>query len=575
MSVAKTLFIRADANTRMGTGHVMRCIALGQAWQDAIQRSEVRDQTSEKIGRGSKVQEPNLKSKASSLTPFPSVVFICAEIPDALAERVILEGFNLIRIDAEKGSPEDLRQTLDTVANLSVTSQSAIINHQSSITSHWLVLDGYHFNFDYQRGIRAAGIKLLLIDDYSHLPEYEADILLNQNIGAEEIEYRCNPDCRKLLGTRYVMLRREFRTLDKRERNFPIIGPERSERGSVIAEQRPEGSATHLLVTLGGADPDNVTQKVIGALSQLNIPDLHAKIIVGPANPHLESLEAFIQHSTSHIQLISSVRDMTELMNWADFAITAAGSTCWELAVLAVPFMTVILAENQENVAQKLAQIAGIPCAGWDDDGLADRIAGQVEEWLSKGSVEEACSDLVDRFGVDRILYKPAVDSGLDYYKTRLIMRPVSMDDAQLLFEWANDEGTRKNSFNPESIRWDSHVEWLQNKLIDRGARLFMLELDGEACGHIRYQLEKSSDALLSFVVAPRFRGMGIGDVLVTQSRSAICEQWPSCRIKALTLQENLASSSIFRKNDFVEEFGTFKGKRTSFFYWSCVDHEE
>lgn len=530
----KKLIIRADATTRMGTGHVMRCIALGQAWLDAGRhQAEVGAQKSD-------------VSLASDLCPLTSVVFICAEIPDALAERVKSEGFDLIRIDAALGSPEDLHQTLEVISSF---------RFQVSSFPSWLITDGYHFNLDYQRGVRAAGLKLLLIDDYNHLPEYEADILLNQNIGAEEIDYRCNPECRKLLGTRYVMLRREFRTLDKRERNFPIIG-------------------THLLVTLGGADPDNVTQKVIGALSQLNIPDLHAKIIVGPANPYIERLRQALSSSTINGELINSVQDMPGLMDWADIAISAAGSTCWELAVLRVPFMTVILAENQEQVARELAQKMGAPCMGWADAGLADRITEQVREWLLTGPVARNRSDFVDRFGIDRILYKPSADAGLDYYKTRLVLRAASMDDAQLLFDWANDPVTRKNSFNPEPILWASHVEWLQKKLSDHSARLFVLELDDVACGHIRYQLEKSGDALLSFVVAPGFRGMGIGDSLVTKSRSVICKQWPSCRVKALTLQGNRASLSIFRKNGFVEERGTFDGKGCSIFYWRCTDHE-
>jgi UDP-2,4-diacetamido-2,4,6-trideoxy-beta-L-altropyranose hydrolase len=590
------LFIRADANTRMGTGHIMRCIALGQAWLDAVQRSEVRGQpsaptaTPSQGNSGGKV--PSLKPKASSLTPLPSVVFICAEIPDVLAERVRSQGFDLIRINADLGSPEDLGQTLDIISSFksqvsSFIPPSALRSHPSSLSPDsglkfqissfkaWLVTDGYHFNLDYQRGMRAAGCKLLLIDDYNHLPEYEADILLNQNIGAEEIEYRCNPECRKMLGTQYVMLRREFRTLEKRTQFSPGIGPERSERGPVIAGQRPEGSAKHLLVTLGGADPDNVTLKVINALSQLELPDLQVKVVVGPANPHLDSLRQAISSSTINCELINSVRDMPGLMDWADFAITAAGSTCWELAVLGVPFITVILAENQEQVAQMLAKMAGIPCAGWADEGLGGRVVGQIEDGLLTGPVARPCPDFVDRFGVDRILYKPAADSRLDYYTSRLVLRPISMDDAQHLFDWANDPATRKNSFNSEPILWAAHVEWLQKKLTDSSARLFMLELDGVVCGHIRYQLEKTGDALLSFVVAPGFRGMGIGDALVMRSRSVICKQWPSCRIKALTLQVNRASLSIFRKNSFLEELGLFEGKRTSLFYWSCTNHEE
>lgn len=542
----QTLFIRADANTRTGTGHIMRCIALGQAWQDAVQRSEATDQTRSEVDAEQGQRSGNSEVSLSSvLCPPSSVVFICADILELVADRVKSEGFDLIRINVDLGSSEDLSQTLAAISNFKI---------QDSSFKEWLVTDGYHFNFDYQRGIRAAGIKLLLIDDYNHLPEYEADILLNQNIGAEEIEYHCNTDCRKLLGTRYIMLRREFRSAKPRER---------------------KGNPKNILVTMGGADPDNVTRRVIKALSQLEIPDLHIKTIVGPANPHIESLKKEVELSTFDLQLLTEVKDMPGLMHWADFAISAAGSTCWELAVTGVPFITVILAENQEQVAQVLEKTKGIPCAGWADDGLSSRVADQLKDCWLKGLAASPCSDWVDRFGVDRILYKSAADSGLDYYKNRLVLRDASMDDAQLLFGWANDPVTRQNSFNPEPILWNSHVDWMQNKLTDSNARLFVLELEEVACGHIRYQIEKSGEALLSFVVDPQFRSMGIGDALVAKSRYVICKQWPTCRIKALTLLENRASAAIFRKNGFLEEHGTADGKRSLFFYWSCVNHEE
>jgi UDP-2,4-diacetamido-2,4,6-trideoxy-beta-L-altropyranose hydrolase len=551
-AIKKTLVIRADANTRMGTGHIMRCMALGQAWLDADRhQAEVRDQKSDVSlssvdGLPSSVLRPPAAAKVLAGKP-SSVTFICADIPDVLAERVTSEGFDLIRINADLGSSEDLQQTLEAT-------RSIIGNRQSAMTCQWLVTDGYHFNFDYQRGIRAAGIKLLLIDDYNHQPEYEADILLNQNIGAEEIEYHCNTDCRKLLGTRYIMLRREFRNAKPRERS---------------------GAPKNILVTMGGADPDNVTLKVVKALGQLDIPDLQVKVVVGSANPHMESLKLFASSATINCQLSNSVRDMPGLMHWADFAISAAGSTCWELAVMGVPFITVILAENQEQVAQVLEKTKGIPCAGWADDGLSSRVADQLKDCWLKELAASPCSDWVDRFGVDRILCKSAADSGLDYYKNRLVLRDASMDDAQLLFGWANDPVTRQNSFNPEPILWNSHVEWMQNKLTDSNARLFVLELEEVACGHIRYQIEKSGEALLSFVVDPQFRSMGIGDALVAKSRYVICKQWPTCRIKALTLLENRASAAIFRKNGFLEEHGTADGKRCLFFYWSCVNHEE
>ena len=364
------LLIRADANSRMGTGHIMRCLALGQAWLDAGRHTEVR-------GQGADV------SLSSDLSPLTSVVFICAEVPDELAERLTSEGFGLMRIDAEPGSPEDLRKTLETIRRLTPD--------PCSLTPEpCLVLDGYHFNLAYQRGIRAAGCKLLLFDDCNHLPKYECDILLNQNITAFEMKYQINPDAQLLLGLDYILLRREFREVGR----------------TTVQPALPV--CRNLLVTMGGADPDNVSLKVIEALQQLNVPDLHVKVIVGSANPHRASMEAFLQHSTVDIQLIHSAKNMAEWMRWADLAISAAGSTCWELAVCGTPFVTVILADNQEGVAHHLQQQAGVFCFGRVGVDFSQRVADYLRGVCAHPARLAECrgrmAGMIDGDGAVRVL---------------------------------------------------------------------------------------------------------------------------------------------------------------------------
>ena len=397
------LIIRADANSRIGTGHVMRCIALGQAWKRRAEGGDLKPEgetagaveIAMDAGRDTLENVSGLRSHPSS---FSSVIFICAEISDVLAERLKSEEFSLVHIDAEPGSSEDVQQTLDVLSGLPLPVVDAVAiapaslrvkSHPSSFPSFWLVLDGYQFSIEDQRTIRAAGHKLLVIDDCNHLPEYECDILLNQNINAGELDYNINPDARLLLGTDYILLRREFfRGLEEFKRGFPRVG------------KTPE-TGMSVLVTMGGADPDNVTLKVIQALQQLDRPDLHAKIVVGPANPHQSSLDVAIQHSTFNIQLIRSA-NMAELMRWADFAISAAGSTCWELLSMGVPFATVILADNQEGVASYLEQHAGVPCLGWGSENIAQRIIECLDS--PENFTQDRSVRLVDGLGAGRVV---------------------------------------------------------------------------------------------------------------------------------------------------------------------------
>lgn len=519
----------------------MRCIALGQAWQDAIQETEDGGQKTD---------------LTSELRPPTSVIFICAQIPEPLADRIKSEGFELIRIDADLGSPDDLQQTLNAIASLSVTSQSEIINHQSSITSPWLVLDGYHFHLDYQRGIRVAGIKLLLIDDYNHLPEYECDILLNQNINATDLNYRINPEARRLLGAEDALLRREFRNVDAMPPSrSPKVGPERSERGSIIAGQRPEGSAKNILVTLGGADPDNVTLKVIQALNHLNMPDLHVKIIVGPANPHLEVLRQALSSSTINCELINSVWDMPGLMQWADLAISAAGSTCWELCCLGVPFITLVLAENQRGLATELDRRAIASCLG--ENPSVDAIAGTItnlltgrEERTRRSKVEQ---ELVDCFGTDRVLCSPAKDVGLDIFSGRLSLRSAAECDMALFWKWANDPSVRANCYNPEPIPLESHQKWFFSKLVSDDTLMLVLELDGIPAGQVRYD-RYGDTADIGFSIDPRFRGLGLGQKIVEQSLNPAFTRLKIARVRAEVFAANSASQAVFIKTGFESE---------------------
>ncbi|HBE44959.1 MAG TPA: hypothetical protein DDW17_05780 [Deltaproteobacteria bacterium] len=114
----------------------------------------------------------------------------------------------------------------------------------------------------------------------NHLPHYHADILLNQNIYAPELNYSCDEDTILLLGSRYVLLRKEFLKYKDFKRTIPK-------------------KAKNILVTLGGADPDNVTLKVIKALNLMGDPDIEVKVVVGPANPHIKSLHKALLHSPS------------------------------------------------------------------------------------------------------------------------------------------------------------------------------------------------------------------------------------------------------------------------------------
>jgi UDP-2,4-diacetamido-2,4,6-trideoxy-beta-L-altropyranose hydrolase len=259
----------------------------------------------------------------------------------------------------------------------------------TELKASFVVLDGYHFDFEYQRALRAAGCRLMVIDDAVRLSHYETDILLNQNLGATFLEYNCNPDATLLLGPEYAMLRREFSIWRSRLHTVPE-------------------TARKILVTLGGADPENVTLKVINALRQLEIGRLQIRVVAGPTNPHVDELRDSAAAFSGRLELLTSVLEMAPLMAWADLGITGAGSTCWELACVGLPSVTLVIAENQRAIAQELSAAGVVFNMGWHEGVLPERIAATVDGLLYSSfrrlRMSQQGRALVDGKGADRVV---------------------------------------------------------------------------------------------------------------------------------------------------------------------------
>lgn len=477
------LFIRADADSRMGTGHVMRCLALGQAWQDAG----------------------------------GSVVFF------TVCENAVL----LQRLRDERFSVVQLADSADFFPELGKA--------RSGSGMTWVVLDGYHFDLEYQQSVRMAGYKLLLVDDYNHQSEYVCDILLNQNVDSQSLDYAINPDALQLRGTNYAMLRREFRTGSGQNRRFPELGKK-------------------VLVTLGGADPDNLSLDVIRALEQAGIPELHAKVVVGPANRYIEQLEQAAQASVIEIELLRSVKDMTELMRWADLAVSAGGSTCWEFCCLGLPFLTIVIAENQLGLTKELERQGVARCLGEHPDG--EHVAEAVRVLVNNAALRMECSGkargLVDGFGVDRALYRAARDAGLDLFSGRLSFRNVVNEDSECLWSWANDPSVRAQCYHPEPIPWESHTTWFSQKMTDENTLMLILELDGFPVGQIRYDRD-GEFAHIGFSIDRKFRGLGLGRRIVTNSLIMAFDALDVACIQAEVFADNSASNGVFLRSGFEQ----------------------
>ena len=477
----KALLIRADAGVRIGSGHVMRCLALGQAWQETAGHATI----------------------------------LSCDLAPALRRRLAEQGMDIVDADSGGGGMDDARAAIALAERLGAA---------------WVVVDGYHFGADYQKAIKDAGLRLLFIDDNGHADHYFADLVLNQNIHAHEGLYADrDPDTQLLLGTRYAMIRREF-------------WPWRRWR------RQAAPTARKVLVTLGGSDPDNVTLKVIEALGHWGAAKAEAIVVVGGGNPHWDSISAAVDRSPIPIRLLRDVSDMPNLMVWAETAVAGGGSTNWELALMELPAIVVVLADNQAANCRQLARAGVVINLGWHADLAPRALAGKLRDLAGdvtrRSEMSARGRNLVDGYGGQRVAAEMRA-------KTSVRVRPATTDDARILFDWCNDPLVRGMSFNSKEIQWSEHLAWLDKTLGSAGVQLLIAEADDGGCWAPAGQVRFDADGAVSISLAAAQRGKELALPVLLSAIRRHRLHWPDTPLTAYIKPDNAASLALFAAGGF------------------------
>src|SRR5262249_869288 len=147
---------------------------------------------------------------------------------------------------------------------------------------------------------------------------------------------------------------------------------------------------------------------------------------------------------------------------------------------------------------------------------------------------------LVDGRGTDRVLNGLGPGGSLD-------LRHGTLGDAKVLWRWANDPETRRNSFSKAAIPWEAHRSWLKGKLKDPSCSLYIGEEGGRPLGQVRLD-RRDGAAVISVSVAPEHRGAGRGVRLIREGCRRFFKKTGTSEVLAYVKPSNVSSRKAFER---------------------------
>lgn len=387
--------IRTDASFRIGLGHLARCRTLAR----------------------------NLLEEGCSIH------FVCRALPGNQIDLLRAEGY---RVSVLPAPPKQRAADADYSAWLGVSqaqdameTQDALACGRETITGtksqqfDVLIVDHYALDSIWEAHLRPVVGRIFVIDDLANR-QHECDLLLDQNFATRREARYANllpRSAHRLLGPKFALLQPEYAHARQRLRRFSSgsaggrafknaenqnLSANREAKSMEVAPQ----PVSRVLVFFGGTDPDNLTGRVLLALSDPAFASLRADVVVGANNPHRSFLEAQAR-ARGNTVLHRPRPHLADLMAAADLAIGAGGITTWERCCLGLPSLVVSIADNQRSACEALAADNRIIYLGHFNAVTHKQITKALNELLNdrhrQCQLAAAAAELVDGQGTDRV----------------------------------------------------------------------------------------------------------------------------------------------------------------------------
>ena len=140
-----------------------------------------------------------------------------------------------------------------------------------------------------------------------------------------------------------------------------------------------------------------------------------------------------------------------------------------------------------------------------------------------------------------------------------IFLRSADEKDVDLIYNWANDDEVRKNSFSTEQIAYENHVKWYQNALKSDNIKIFILTSNNDDIGIIRLNIYGDS-AEVSYSISSDYRCMGYGEIMLKLIALKVKCEFPDIKkLIAKVKPENIASKKALLNTGYIERCSEFQ----------------